>query len=131
MKPSFRRSFATIATAAATTGAIVTAVATLAATFGQQDLDQSRIIAIAAPRGTTGAHQLLIVEQITNARPCYSEAGSNPVTVTPLLLDFDFTGICGRSTDSNGYSIRVAGEDLGLQYSLRVVNRSGDLVLVG
>jgi hypothetical protein len=46
-------------------------------------------------------------------------------------LNFDFTGICGRSTDSNGYSIRMNGEDLGLDYLLRVVERDGDLVLVG
>ncbi|MEO8891185.1 MAG: DUF3747 domain-containing protein, partial [Coleofasciculaceae cyanobacterium] len=43
----------------------------------------------------------------------------------------DFTGICSRSTDSNGYSIRMGGQDLGLDYLLRIVPRDGKLVLVG
>ncbi|MBE9183062.1 DUF3747 domain-containing protein, partial [Oculatella sp. LEGE 06141] len=111
-------------------GTLFASTAVSQATFGQREVDQSTFAAIAAPRGTT-AHQLLILEQVSNARPCWSESGSNPVLVDPLLLTFDFTGICGRSTDSNGYSIRVNGEDLALQYSLRVVNRNNDLVLIG
>ncbi|HHP7244144.1 MAG TPA: DUF3747 domain-containing protein, partial [Elainellaceae cyanobacterium] len=77
------------------------------------------------------SHQLLILEQISDTRSCWREMGDNPTRVEPLLLNFDFTGICGRSTDSNGYSIRIAGEDLGLDYSLRIVNRDGTLVLLG
>jgi N-acetylmuramoyl-L-alanine amidase len=99
--------------------------------FGQQEVDQGKLIAIAAPRSGGTAHQLLILEQVGANRQCWSETGNNPVVVDPLLLNFDFTGICGRSLDSNGYSIRVNGQDLGLQYALRVVNRGGDLVLVG
>ena len=103
---------------------------TTAATFDTQEVTASNFIAVAAPYGNN-QHQLLIIEQISNKRPCWSESGSNPVTVDPLLLKFDFTGICGRSTDSNGYSIRMAGQDMGLDYLLRVVERDGDLVLVG
>ncbi len=98
--------------------------------FGQREVDQSRFVAIASPVGSSG-HQLLILEQVSDARSCWREVGSNPTRIDPLLLNFDFSGICGRSTDSNGYSIRAAGEDLGLSYSLRVVNREGNLVLVG
>ncbi|HEY9668329.1 MAG TPA: DUF3747 domain-containing protein, partial [Coleofasciculaceae cyanobacterium] len=76
-------------------------------------------------------HQLLIVEQISPKQQCWSESGNNPVIIDPLLLNFDFSGICGRSTDSNGYSIRLADEDFGLQYLLRVVQRNGELQLVG
>jgi Protein of unknown function (DUF3747) len=47
------------------------------------------------------------------------------------LLQFDFTGICGRSTDSNGYSMRMGGQDWGLNYDLRILQRDRDLVLVG
>jgi hypothetical protein len=50
--------------------------------------------------------------------------------VRPLLLDFDFTGSCERATDSNGYSIRIDGRDLGLNYLLRIIDRSDELVLV-
>lgn len=35
-----------------------------------------------------------------------------------------------RSTDSNGYSIRIADSDLGLDYRLSIVERDQDLVLV-
>lgn len=100
-----------------------------AAQFGQQEVDQNKFIAIAAPVGAT-SHQLLILEQISNSRACWSESGSAPTVVDPLLLKFDFTGICGRSTDSNGYSVRVADQDLGVQYSLRLVKQANDLKLM-
>ncbi len=98
--------------------------------FGQKEVDQNKFVAIAAPFGRDN-HQLLVLEQVSNQRSCWEESGSTPAVVDPLLTTFDFTGICGRSTDSNGYSIRVDGEDLGLQYSLRVIEREGDLKLVG
>ncbi len=101
-----------------------------AALFSKADLDPSKLILVASPYGNN-AHQLLIVEQVSNSRTCWSESGVSPTTVNPLLAEFDFTGICGRSTDANGYSIRMGDQDLGLQYSLRVVQRNGDLLLVG
>ncbi len=101
-----------------------------AATFDSAEVQGNNFIAVAAPYGDN-KHQLLIIEQLSNRRRCWSESGSNPVNVEPLLLNFDFTGICGRSTDSNGYSIRMSGEDLGLEYLLKIVERNGDLVLVG
>ncbi len=121
----------TAAVATATLSALTLGTQAIAALFGQQGVDQGRFIAIAQPYASGSAHALLLVEQISNARPCWTESGSNPVQVDPLLFNFDFSGICGRSTDSNGYSIRVGGEDVGLQYSLRIVRRNGDLVLVG
>lgn len=99
--------------------------------FSRAEVDQSRFVAVASPFAGGTAHQLLIIEQISNARPCWSESGVGPVTISPLLGNFDFTGICGRSIDSNGYSIRMADEDLGWKYSLRIVRRNGDLMLVG
>lgn len=101
-----------------------------AATFEQKEVDQSKFIAVASPYGNQ-AHQLLILEQVSSTRSCWQETGVNNAQVEPLLLKFDFTGICGRSTDSNGYSIRMAGQDLGLKYNLRVVKRNGELVLLG
>lgn len=99
--------------------------------FAQAELDQSRIIAIAAPFAGGSRHQLLVVEQLNNQRPCWRETGNNPTVVDPLLVQFDFTGICARSTDSNGYSIRMGGEDMNWRYSLQVVQRGSDLILVG
>ncbi|HEY9641971.1 MAG TPA: DUF3747 domain-containing protein, partial [Coleofasciculaceae cyanobacterium] len=132
MKSTLRRM---AAIAAVTTTAVVSSVAAihpaLAGQFGQKEVDQSKFVAVASPYRGGAAHQLLILEQVADSRPCWSEFGTQPVKVDPLLLTFDFTGICSRSTDSNGYSIRVNGEDLGLRYSLRVVNQGNDMVLIG
>lgn len=103
---------------------------TTAATFDTQEVNTNNFIAVAAPYGNN-QHQLLLIEQLSNKRRCWSESGSNPVKVEPLLANFDFTGICGRSTDSNGYSIRMNGQDLGLDYLLNIVERNGELLLVG
>jgi N-acetylmuramoyl-L-alanine amidase len=128
MKPSIR-CITTLAVLATSTAAILPTLA--ASQFGQKEVDQTKFIAIASPYRNGAAHQLLVVEQVTDARPCWSESGTAPTLINPLLLQFDFTGICGRSTDANGYSIRMSGEDLALRYSLRVLTRGEDLVLVG
>lgn len=131
MKIPFRRQLGAIATASfAALGAVTAISPAIAVNFGEKDVDQNKFVAVAAPYGQ-GFHQLLILEQISDNRPCWREFGSAPVQVDPLLVNFDFTGICGRSTDSNGYSIRMDGQDLGLRYSLRVVEQDGDLVLIG
>jgi hypothetical protein len=74
---------------------------------------------------------LLVIHQIPGQQKCWSESGANPVLVNPLLLDFDFTGSCERSTDINGYSIRIDGQDYGLDYLLRIIEHDGELILVG
>lgn len=107
------------------------ATSQVAARFEQRELEANQVIAIAAPVGRTNGYQLLVVEQLSDQRPCWQEQGRNPTRVDPLLLDFDFTGICGRGTDSNGYSIRAGGQDLAVRYNLQVIERGGELVLVG
>ena len=102
----------------------------IAAVFNNQEIDQRKVIAVAAPYNNGTSHQLLILEQVAENRSCWGESGSSPTTVDPLLVKFDFTGICNRSTDSNGYSVRVGGEDLGWKYSLRLTKQQNDLVLV-
>jgi hypothetical protein len=118
-----------IAVATAMLAILLTSHPVPASSFGQQEVDQSRFIAIAAPVSGGAGHQLLILEQLSDARSCWREFGSQPVIVDPVLTTFDFTGICGRSTDSNGYSVRVNGQDLGLEYNLRVLRRDNDLRL--
>lgn len=97
--------------------------------FDAQAVDESRFILVAASRNFND-HHFIILEQISNRQACWMESGEAPTAVDPLLLNFDFTGICGRSIDSNGYSIRVDGRDLALDYSLRVVRRGNQLILV-
>lgn len=100
-------------------------------TFGQQEVDQSKFVAIAVPFAEGKLHNLIILEQISDSQSCWQEKNDQPGVIDPLLLKFDFSGICGRSTDSNGYSIRQAGQDLALNYRLSVVKRKGHLELMG
>ncbi len=97
--------------------------------FDQKEVEQSRFIAIAIPRAF--GPQLLILEQKTDVRQCWSESSDRPTLIDPLLLNFDFTGICGRATDSNGYSIRMAGTDMALSYALSLQMSGGDIRLMG
>lgn len=97
--------------------------------FDQQLMSQSQVIAVARPYGEN-KYDLLVIEQIPEKKQCWSESGTNPVTINPLLLNFDFTGHCRRATDSNGYSIRIDRRDYGLDYLLSVVPGQGELLLV-
>jgi N-acetylmuramoyl-L-alanine amidase len=99
--------------------------------FGQQEVPQENFAVVAAPIGSSGAHQLLIIQQVGTQKACWQERGSNPILIDPLLLNFDFTGICGRSTDANGYSVRIDGQDLAFSYSLAIVKRPNDMALIG
>ena len=50
--------------------------------------------------------------------------------VDPLLSTFDFSGVCNRYIDGNGYSLRIGGDDLGTRYRLSVVNTGSDIELL-
>ncbi|MEM9137046.1 MAG: DUF3747 domain-containing protein [Cyanobacteria bacterium P01_F01_bin.42] len=99
-----------------------------AALFDQEEVEQDRFVVVAVPLPQGNRHNLLVIEQKSDARPCWEESGE---AINPLLLTFDFTGVCGRSTDSNGYSIRQVGEDLALKYRLSLQKKNGVLVLTG
>jgi len=105
---------------------VITPSDATAALFQQSEINQDTVIAIASPIGNE-SHQLLILEQLNSSRECWAVSGDR---VNPLLLGFDFTGICSRATDSNGYSLRVGNEDLGLQYTLRLSADNGILRLL-
>ena len=123
--------FATTATFATTLAVSLPSVEAKAITYSEKEIDQSKFVLVAAPVGSSGLHQLLILEQISPDKKCWSESSTAPVIIDPLLLSFDFTGLCGRSVDSNGYSIRLDGEDLGLRYLLQIRKTDNDMVLVG
>ncbi len=101
-----------------------------ASPFGQRDVDQSKYAVIAMPIAR-GGYKLLVVEQVSDKRDCWAESGKAPTVVDPLLVTFDFTGICGRSTDSNGYSIRVEQRDMGMDYRLSIEQQGNELFLTG
>lgn len=103
-----------------------------ASTFGELEIDQRNLVGVASPFGANNEnYNFLIIQQIPGKRQCWNESGTSPVVVDPLLLTFDFTGNCDRKTDSNGYSIRYEGQDLGLKYLLVVERRGEDVFLVG
>jgi hypothetical protein len=94
-------------------------------------VDPSRFLLVAAPIGSTGErYQLNIYEQLKSTRPCFAVGEGKPAAVNPLLSTFDFTGICGRFIDANGYSLRIGGSDLATSYRLSVVREGGDILLV-
>ena len=47
-----------------------------------------------------------------------------------MLSTFDFSGVCNRYIDGNGYSLRIGGDDLGTRYRLSVVNTGRDMELL-
>lgn len=108
-------------------GSAQTAIAN--SVFSNREVNQSQFAIVASPYGGT-LHQLLILKQISNVRPCWSESGSSPTVIDPLLVQFDFTDICSRSTDSNGYSMRVGGEEQNWRYNFRIVRQGDDLKLM-
>ena len=98
--------------------------------FDKVELDQNKMMIVATP--LRRQYALRVIEQLVDDRPCWTEMNTeDPVIVQLDLLTFDFTGICGRATDSGGYSIRMGDEDLGLDYKLGLLPRDGEIVLVG
>ena len=100
------------------------------ALFQAVGVDQTKFVIVAALIGDGSRAQLNIFEQRTAARPCFSVQGSAPAAVNPLLSNFDFTGICNRFIDGNGYSVRVGTSDLGTVYRLSVVKQANDTLLM-
>ncbi|MEY2983977.1 MAG: hypothetical protein RLZZ568_594 [Cyanobacteriota bacterium] len=110
---------------------LVAARPSAASEFTETEIDQSQVIAVARPFGTeTIKYDLLVIEQIPEQNQCWQTSGATPVMVDPLLLNYNFVGHCRRATDSNGYSVRIDGEDYGLEYLLRIVPKGDELVLV-
>ena len=101
-----------------------------ASMFSTQEVDQGKFIIVAAPIGDGSRGQLNIYEQRSAQRPCYAVSGSRPAVVDPLLASFDFTGICNRFIDGNGYSLRIGTADLGTVYRLSVVKDSAETLLM-
>jgi hypothetical protein len=102
-----------------------------ASQFSETAIEPTEVIAIARPYGVeTTKYDLLIIQQIPQKRQCWQTNVGTPIVVDPLLLNFDFTGSCNRATDSNGYSVRIDGQDYGLEYLLRIVPKGNELILV-
>ena len=94
--------------------------------FNSQPVPQDKFIVLARPIGQSD-WTLLVLEQLKLQPPCWSKRSDG--LVDPSLNRFDFTGICSRYLDSNGYSLRSGGEDLGSRVRLRLRQQGRDLRL--
>lgn len=101
-----------------------------AALFDAAEVPQERFAVVAAPIGNGQRAQLNIYEQLNDRRPCFALGEGNPAVVDPLLATFDFTGVCSRYIDANGYSLRVGGSDMASVYRLSVIRRADDNLLL-
>ena len=98
--------------------------------FTTVPVELNNFVLVSAPIGKGERSQLNIYEQRTTKRPCFEVASGTPAMVDPLLSTFDFTGVCNRYIDGNGYSLRIGGDDLGTRYRLSVVNTGRDIELL-
>jgi hypothetical protein len=95
--------------------------------FGSQPLDGSRFAVLARPVGQADWN-LLVLEQIQMQPRCWETRADG--LIDPALNRFDFTGICSRYLDSNGYSLRIGNDDLAGRYRLRLEQQGSSVVLL-
>jgi hypothetical protein len=91
------------------------------ALFDSTAVPEERFAVLAQPIGRA-QWKLLVLEQIKTQPRCWSARQDG--LVEPSLNRFNFSGICKRYLDSNGYSLRSGGQDLGTRFRFRL-KRSG------
>lgn len=94
----------------------------------EEPVVENSMIAVAVPAGRL--YSLAVIEQIPGKKQCWAEKGTEPTVIDPLWTTFDFTESCRRSTDSNGYSVRLDGQDTSLDYLLNIVPKGDGYQLV-
>ncbi|HHP7231730.1 MAG TPA: DUF3747 domain-containing protein [Xenococcaceae cyanobacterium] len=100
-----------------------------AVAFEAQPVNQGQFMLVAVPFGYK-EYRLEIIEQLPGGQPCWQEIGVSPVAVNLLLNDFDYSNSCRRITNTNGYTLRVDGQDDRVGYINKIVYRNGELQLV-
>ena len=98
-----------------------------AGVFQSQPLEQERLAVLGQPVGSQG-WKLLVLEQLKPAPKCWAERRDG--LIDPALNRFNFSGICSRYLDSNGYSLRVGDDDVSPRYRLRLESQGNTLVLL-
>lgn len=95
--------------------------------FSSAPVDAASFAVLARPVGDDD-WTLVVLEQL-RARPfCWTPRPDG--LVDPTLNRFDYTGVCGRFIDSNGYSLRIGEVDYSNAYRLRVQQQGGELQLL-
>jgi hypothetical protein len=97
--------------------------------FQEQPVNQEQVTVVAVPFGYQ-EHRLEIIEQISGKQQCWSESGTAPVEVNLLLSNFDHTDSCRRIINTNGYTLRLNGQDERVAHVIKIVENNGELQLV-
>jgi hypothetical protein len=92
--------------------------------FDSQRLEASRFAVLAQPVADDD-WTLVVLEQLAAEPRCWESREDG--LVDPSLPRVDAKGICARYLDSNGYSLRMGGDDLGASHRL-TVRQVGDEV---
>jgi hypothetical protein len=100
-----------------------------AVSFQEEQVSQADFAVVAVPFGYQ-EHRLEIIEQIPGQKQCWQESGSAPVKLDLLLLNFDHTNSCRRIINTNGYTLRLNGEDETVAHVVKIVQNNGELQLV-
>ena len=123
----------TLTLAAAAGGGVAAAAALLIPSaqsarglFDSKPLQQQRFAVLAQPVGQSD-WKLLVLEQIKQRPLCWTPRPDG--LIDPTLNTFNFAGICSRYLDSNGYSLRSGGEDLGTRFRLSLQQKGTTLHL--
>ena len=123
MDQALRRTYLALAGAGL---ALLTPWAGAASLFDSRPLDTSRFAVLARPVGPSDWN-LLVLEQIQAQPLCWEQRPDG--LVDPALNRFNFTGICSRYLDSNGYSLRIGNQDLASRYRLQLRQSGTELRL--
>jgi hypothetical protein len=97
--------------------------------FTEQEVNQQQFIAVAIPYNYK-QYRLEIIEQLPGGQPCWRESAITPATVELLLTNFDYTNSCRRISNTNGYTLRVDGQDDRVARIDKIVAHNGELQLV-
>ncbi|MEM6835690.1 MAG: DUF3747 domain-containing protein [Cyanobacteria bacterium P01_C01_bin.120] len=98
-------------------------------TFGAAELDQNSFLSVAIPAGSLVPYKLWLIRENQPGANCWGLSGNGPTIVDPVWRNN--VGPCGTTSDTNGYSIRVGGEELRTRYVLTVQESNGELLLLG
>ncbi len=96
--------------------------------FESRPVEASRFVILAKPVARSD-WSLIVLEQLRPAPSCWQQRPDGLIDAS--LTRFDYSGICSRYIDSNGYSLRVKGVDLANRYRLQLRQRGQDLQLLG
>ncbi|TVQ11269.1 MAG: DUF3747 domain-containing protein [Leptolyngbya sp. DLM2.Bin27] len=102
----------------------------LAQIFDSVAVNEANFLVVSVPGSIAQPHRLYVVEQVQSSPACWSVANTRGglTEINALWNTFDFSGVCRLQRDSNGYAVRLNGQDItGARFEVN--QRDGDLLL--